>query len=157
MSRRRATTALLAAAVLGLCGAAEAQDFIRPDCRSQSNPPAGSFDTALHARWYKRFWTGDCDKLPMCLSGAPNWNDVVGALLIRGGPTERATLLPKACRLGQTIGLEWARDKKIRRIDTSDLRAFKKQLDASGDPLRGMVRVETLVQAKLGHPVEASP
>jgi hypothetical protein len=157
MSRRCATTALLAAAVLGLCGAAEAQDFIRPDCRNQLNPPDGPFDTALHARWYKRFWTGDCDKLPMCLAGSPNWNDIVGDLLVRGGPTVRAALLPKACRLGQTIGLEWSRDKKIRRIDTGDLRVFKKQLDASGAPLRGVTRVETVVQAKLGRPVETDP
>jgi hypothetical protein len=104
---------------------------------------------ALHQRWYRRFWTGDCDHLPLCFAGSPNWNDIVGKLLTRGGPAERAALLPKACRLGQMIGLEWARDKKVRRIDTGDLRAFKGQLEASGDALRGIERVEASARAKM--------
>jgi hypothetical protein len=133
----------------GLAGAAQAQDYVRADCRAQIDPAASRFDTPLHQRWYKRFWTGDCDHLPFCFSGSPNWNDIVGKLLTRGGPAERTALLPKACRLGQMIGLEWARDKKVRRIDTGDLRAFKSQLEASGDALRGVERVEASARAKM--------
>ena len=149
MMDRRAGAALLTALALGLAGAAQAQDYVRADCRAQLNLAGLRFDTPLHQRWYRRFWTGDCDHLPMCFSGSPNWNDIVGKLLIRGGPAEQAALLPKACRLGQTIGLEWARDKKIRRIDTGDLHAFKSQLEASGDALRGIDQVEVSARAKM--------
>ncbi|MBO9576640.1 MAG: hypothetical protein J7494_12965 [Sphingobium sp.] len=146
---RRARKALLIALTLGMAGAAQAQDYVRADCRAMLESSAPRFETALHQRWYRRFWTGDCDHLPMCFPGAPNWNDIVGKLLVRGGPSEQAALLPKACRLGQTIGLEWARDKKVRRIDTGDLHVFKKQLEASGDALRGVEKVEASVRAKL--------
>jgi len=133
----------------GLAGAVQAQDYVRVDCRNQFDPAASRFDTPLHQRWYRRFWTGDCDHLPLCLPGSPNWNDIVGQLMVRGGPAERAALLPKACRLGQVIGLEWARDKKVRRIDTRDLHAFKSQLEASGDALRGVEQVEASARAKM--------
>jgi hypothetical protein len=134
---------------LGLVGEVQAQDYVRTDCRAQLDPATLRFDTALHQRWYRRFWTGDCDHLPFCFPGSPNWNDIVGKLLTRGGPAEQAVLLPKACRLGQMIGLEWARDKKVRRIDTGDLHAFKSQLEASGDALRGVERVEASARAKM--------
>jgi hypothetical protein len=149
MAGRRFGVVLLILLALGSAGAAHAQDYVRADCRAQFELETSRFDTPLHQRWYRRFWTGDCDNLPMCLAGSPNWNDIVGKLLTRGGPTERAALLPKACRLGQLIGLEWARDKKSRRIDTADLHAFKKQLEASGDALRGIEGVETSARAKM--------
>jgi hypothetical protein len=154
MKSRGAGAALSALVLsLALAGAAStpawAQEYVRADCRVQIDPAALRFDTTLHQRWYKRFWTGECDHLPMCFPGSPNWNDIVGKLLVRGGPTERAALLPKACRLGQVIGLEWARDKKVRRIDTGDLRTFKSQLEASGDALRGVDQVEASARAKM--------
>ena len=141
--------ALFAALAFGLANAAQAQDYVRTDCRGQTSPAAQRFDSPEHARWYKRFWTGDCDHLPLCFPGSPNWNDIVGKLVARGGPSEQAALLPKACRLGQTIGLEWSRDKKVRRIDTADLRVFKGELEKSGDALRGVEQVEVTARAKL--------
>ncbi len=150
MARRGGRAALLAAlAVASAAGTVQAQDYVRSDCRAQLNPAATRFDTPLHQRWYRRFWTGDCDHLPFCMPGSPNWNDIVGKLLVRGGPAEQAALLPKACRLGQMIGLEWARDKKVRRIDTGDLHVFKSQLEASGDALRGVDQVEASARAKM--------
>ncbi len=129
--------------------AAQADDFVRPDCRGAVVPTASlKFDTPEHALWYRRFWTGDCAHLPFfCIPGSPNWNDVVAKLVARGGPSEQSVLLPKACRLGQLIGLEWSREKKIRRIDTRDLRVFNGILDASGDALRGVDQVETKARA----------
>ena len=141
--------ALFAALAFGLANAAQAQDYVRADCRGQTSPGAQRFDSPEQARWYKRFWTGDCDHLPLCFPGSPNWNDIVGKLVVRGGPSEQAALLPKACRLGQTIGLEWSRDKKVRRIDTADLRAFRGELEKSGDALRGVEQVEATARAKL--------
>lgn len=138
---------ILAAALL-VAGAADAQDFVREDCRAFVTPSEGlTYDTPLHARWYKRFWTGTCDHLPFCFAGSPNWNDIVGKLMIKGGAKEQPALLPKACRLGQLIGLEWSRDKKIRHITTNDLRAFNRMLEASGDPLRGVEEVEAKARA----------
>lgn len=139
----------MAVLAFAFAGAAQAQDYVRADCRALLDPAAPRFESALHQLWYRRFWTGDCDHLPMCFPGSPNWNSIVGKLLIRGGSSEQAALLPKACRLGQTIGLEWARDKKVRRIDTGDLHVFKGQLEASGDALRGVEKVEASVRAKL--------
>jgi hypothetical protein len=136
--------------LLGLsASAAQAQEFVNAVCRSDVSLAGVRFDTPEHSRWYKRFWTGDCDHLAFCIPGSPNWNDVVDKLLVRGGPTERPTLLPKACRLGQMIGLEWSRDRSVRRISTADLRKLDAMLEASGDALRGVERVEAAARAKL--------
>ena len=139
----------LCAAALLAANVAQADEFVRPDCRGAVAPTSSlKFDTPEHALWYRRFWTGDCANLPFfCISGAPNWNDIVGKLVVKGGPSEQSALLPKACRLGQLIGLEWSREKKIRRIDTRDLRAFNGILNASGDALRGVDQVETKARA----------
>lgn len=140
--------AAFAAASL-LTQAASAQDYVRADCRDAIASLKINFDTDEHQRWYKRFWTGECEKLSFCVPGSPNWNDVVGKLLTRGGPGERAALLPKACRLGRVIGLEWSRERNVRKIDTGDLREFNKILEKSGDALRGVEQVDALVQTKL--------
>jgi hypothetical protein len=142
---------LAAFAVLVLClpGLARAQDFIREDCRDFMSSPGAAFDTPDHLRWYRRFWSGDCGHIVFCISGSPNWNDIVGKLLARGRPAERAALLPKACRLGQLIGFEWSSDRKTRRITTKDLRTFKTVLETSGDTSRGLDLVETAARAKL--------
>jgi hypothetical protein len=125
-----------------------AAEFVRDDCRSLVQPSSGlRYDSAEHARWYKRFWTGTCEDLKFCFSGSPNWNDIVGKLLVKGGPSERAALLPKACRLGQLIGLDWSREKKIKHIHTADLKVFNTMLEASGDPLRGVEQVEAKAKA----------
>ena len=149
MRRILCEVSLAAALTLAVTGAAQAQEYVRADCRGVLGPAVQRFETPEHVRWYRRFWTGDCDHLPMCMPGSPNWNDIVSKLLARGGPVEQAELLPKACRLGQTIGLEWSRHKKARRIDTGDLRVFKGQLEASGDALSGVELVEASVTAKL--------
>jgi hypothetical protein len=128
--------------------AVQAQEFVRDDCRGVVAPSAAQkYDTPEHARWYKRFWTGDCDHLMLCFPGSPNWNDIVGKLLVKGGPREQPALLPKACRLGQLIGLEWSRDKKIKHITTGDLRVFDTMLEASGDALRGVDQVDAKARA----------
>ncbi|WP_419317562.1 hypothetical protein ACN2C7_13910 [Caulobacter sp. ErkDOM-E] len=132
-----------ALAMLLVAGEAGAQEFVRHDCRTTVQATGRlQFENDLHARWYKRFWTGACQDLSLCLPGSPNWNDVVDKLLTRGGPSQQPVLLPKACRLGQLIGMEWARDRRIKRIKTGDLKVFNTMLEASGDPLRGVDQVE---------------
>ncbi|PIB94446.1 hypothetical protein [Caulobacter sp. FWC2] len=141
-------TGLLIAATVQV-GVAQAQSFVRPDCQGVNGGVALRYDTSEHARWYQRFWTGTCDHLAFCIPGSPNWNEIVGKLLIKGGPSERAALLPKACRLGQLIGLEWSREKAIRKIDTHDLRLFSTTLEATGDTLKGLDKVEQAARIKL--------
>ncbi|MGR4863524.1 hypothetical protein [Caulobacter sp. LARHSG274] len=139
---------MAAAVVLGAASVAQAGDFVRADCRLVVKPTeAITFDTDEHLRWYKRFWTGTCDHLSFCFSGSPNWNDIVGKLLAKGGPAEQPVLLPKACRLGQLIGLEWAKDKQVQKISTKDLRRFNAMLEAAGDPLKGVEAVEARARA----------
>jgi hypothetical protein len=137
--------AIFAAAVL-TCPRADAQSYVRPDCR-----PLASVDrldpSPLTARWYKRFWTGDCDGLRGCINGSPNWNEVVGKLVARSHPSDRPTVLAKACRLGPLIGQEWTRPRKVRRIDSGDLRGFKTALESAGDVLKGIERVDVQARA----------
>ena len=139
----------LAALALMAPGAVHAQEFVRQDCQPVVQPSVAlKFETDLHALWYRRFWTGSCAAgLRLCLPGTPNWNDIVGKLVAKGEPQHRAVLLPKACRVGQLIGLEWARDKRIQRIRTADLKVFNAMLEAAGDPQTGLERVEGKAQA----------
>jgi len=148
------------AAVTLLAGApvARAGEFVRADCRALIKPTDDiRFDTDQHQRWYKRFWTGSCDRLPLCFTGSPNWNDIVGKLLAKGGPREQPALLPKACRLGQLIGLEWAKSKQVQKISTKDLKAFKDTLEAAGDPLKGVEAVEVRARAMIAEPASKKP
>lgn len=140
----------MALAITALAGVAEAEEFVRHDCRPSVQATDGlKFENPVHALWYRRFWTGACSDLSLCIPGAPNWNEVVGRLLVKGGPSERMALLPKACRLGQLVGMEWARDRRIKRIKTDDLRTFYSTLEASGDTLRGVEQVELQARAMI--------
>ena len=140
----------MALAITALAGVAGAEEFVRHDCRPSVQATEGlKFENPVHALWYRRFWTGACADLSLCIPGAPNWNDAVGRLLIKGGPAQRTVLLPKACRLGQLIGMEWARDRRIKRIKTGDLRSFYSTLEAQRDTLRGVEQVELQARAMI--------
>jgi len=149
----RGLAALSVVAALGIAPVARAGEFVRADCRAVVKPTDGlRFDTDEHLRWYKRFWTGTCDHLTFCFPGSPNWNDIVGKLLVKGGPAEQPALLPKACRLGQLIGLEWAKDKDVQKISTKDLKVFNAILEAAGDPLKGVEAVDAKARALAAQP-----
>lgn len=153
---REVWAAVAAVLVLSAAPVAQANEFVRADCRLMVKPTdAIRFDTDEHERWYKRFWTGTCDHLPFCFSGSPNWNDIVGKLLAKGGAAEQPVLLPKACRLGQLIGLEWAKDKNIQKISTKDLKVFNAMLEAAGDPLKGVEAVESKARAMATQPAKS--
>lgn len=144
---------LTAVVAMGTAPVAQAAEFVRADCLAVVKPTASiRFDTDEHLRWYKRFWTGACDHLTFCFPGDPNWNGVVGKLLAKGGPSEQAALLPKACRLGQLIGLEWAKDKGDQKITTKDLKTFNAMLEAAGDPLKGVEAVDAKAGALAARP-----
>jgi hypothetical protein len=138
-----------AVALVILASQAHAQDFVRPDCASLIGSGHLAAQSPLTARWYRRFWTGDCGGLSGCLSGSPNWNDVVGQLSSRSQPSQKQAVLKKACRLGALIGLEWTRPRTVRRIDTGDLQSFKSTLNASGDVMTALNDVEAQARMKL--------
>ena len=148
MRRGLATTGLL----LSLAGQAQAQAYVVPTCRAYVSDANLHFDSAEHVRWYKRFWTGQCDHLLACLPGSPNWNDIAAKLVARGAPAQRAVLQPRACALGQRIGLEWSREHGVRRITTVDLRRYHALLEGDADPVRSLATVESAVEADLKRP-----
>ena len=130
----------------------QAQEYVRPDCLGVVQPSAGlKFDTAEHATWYRRFWTGSCKSLPMmqCMPGNPNWNDVVAKLVKRGRPDQAAAITATACRMGQTIGQEWSRERDVRRISTADLKTYMATLDEAPDVTTGLSRVELKVKTAM--------
>lgn len=111
-------------AVAGGKSNAQELTYIRADCGNFVSPVAKlHFDNAEHAAWYRRFWTGECQGLPIfsCMAGTPNWNSMVGQFLAKSRPETRDLVAKKACRLGELIGFEWAKDNSIRRISTNDL------------------------------------
>jgi hypothetical protein len=124
-----------------LAGApARAQTFVRTDCQMLIAPDQLGY-TSLTARWYRRFWTGECNDLRGCRKGSPNWNEIVGQLLARSPQSHRSEVLSRACRLGPLIGHEWTRPRTVRRIDTGDLRRFNATLESAPDVLEGLARV----------------
>lgn len=148
--RSRAVGALLIMASLLLPAGAQAQSFVRGDCQGLVGVSPGRYDTTVHELWYKRFWTGGCDaKIPRCIPGQPNWNNMVTTLLNRGPAAQRPAVLAKACRVGQLIGVEWSRSKTIRKIDLNDLRAFNHTLEHEDDVLKGLDKVDQAARAKL--------
>jgi hypothetical protein len=142
----------VAAVLTAGAGTAAAQAYVTPICRGYVSEASLRFDTAEHARWYKRFWTGQCDHLLACFPGSPNWNDIAARLVARDPPAQRPVLQPKVCGLGQRIGLEWSREHGVRRITTTDLRRYHTLLERDADPLRGLNIVETAVDADLKRP-----
>lgn len=142
----------VACLLLGGAGEVQAQAYVVPMCRSLVSDANLHFDTAEHARWYKRFWTGQCDRLLACFPGDPNWNEVAAKLVASDLPAQRAALQPRVCSLGQRIGFEWAREHGVRRITTADLRRYGAMLDRDGDALRGVSSVESAVEADMKRP-----
>jgi len=146
----RAGRGLALALLLAGWGAqAQAQTFVAPMCRGYLPAAPLRFDTPEHARWYNRFWTGQCDHLLACIPGRPNWSEIVAQLLRQGAPAERAAIQAKACGLGQRIGLEWSREHDVRRISTADLRRYGVMVQQDHDPLNGLDAVARAVDAAL--------
>jgi hypothetical protein len=135
-------------------GAARAQEFITPDCRS-SAPIAGlKFDDPTHRAWYRRFWSGRCDGLGpfTCLPGDPNWNDVVARLVLEAPPADRSRVVAELCAMGQTLGFEWARNNSIRRVSTHDLEGLTHLLEGPGPLAPRLQLTSAKIQSLLGRP-----
>lgn len=147
---RKARSALIAGLCLaGFAHSAMAQSYVKPPCPTGVAP---RFEDHLQSLWYRRFWTGECKGLPTmgCREGQPYWNNVVNKLTARAPANQRAIVSTRACKLGRQIGFEWTRPKKVRRIDTQDLRKLNAALEQAPDVSDGLAAVEASVRAKLG-------
>ena len=134
-------------------GAARAGEPIRPDCLAYVQAAEGrSYDNEEHRLWYRRFWTGRCEGFSLfrCSSGEPFWNGVVSTLIERNPQLEHSAVLSRACRLGELVGYEWAKDNAIRCIHTSDVRVWGEELYASEDGMETVERIRGMAQARLG-------
>jgi hypothetical protein len=152
LPRRAGTLALAAMLAWAMADAAAAQSFVRADCLAVAGAAAPTrFDSPEHLRWYQRFWTGSCDGLPWnCWPGSPNWNDIVTQVVAKAPPALRPVALAASCRLGFTVGFEWSRDKKVRRIDTADLFRFGDQLSHAGDVMAVLQQLQAEARRRVG-------
>jgi hypothetical protein len=145
--------ALLGGALLAcMAGGAQAQVFVTSTCQGFVSGPGLRFDGPEHVRWYKRFWTGECDHLLACFPGKPNWNEVAVRIIARGGVAERSSLQPRVCRLGERIGREWSRERNVRHVSTADLQRYHRILEQDPDALHGIASVEKAVDADMRRP-----
>ena len=90
-----------------------------------------SFDEGddKHPAWYLRFWTGECKGigwLNKCFEDGRFWQNLMAQTLDRVGAEELPLLQTQLWSAGRYIGLEWARDNDVRRIDTPQLRRWYK-------------------------------
>jgi hypothetical protein len=131
--------------------AANAQ-VIRADCASHVAAISRlSFAHEKHRLWYQRFWTGKCQGLSQsflgdaCSESEPGWNEAV-SVLVRQAPKERqGEVLARACKLGELIGYEWAKDNNVRCIHTfgtNSLSTLNGLLKGTGDVFERVTRTE---------------
>ena len=123
----RARNALAAAAILAAVVApvtASAQEPIREDCLPHvSSPSKLKFNAGKHDQWYSRYWNGKCGSLTLlrdqCHQSDPGWNSAIAVILTESTPANSAQVLAKACKLGELVGYEWAKDNNVRCIHST--------------------------------------
>lgn len=154
---RVAVFAMSAFLALSLCaaspGRAEAVLCARVEAMAVTDPIEGlNFDHKEHRLWYRRFWTGNCKGLSFfqCFSGKPYWCDSLGTVIDRTAPQARLALARRMVALGRLIGHEWARDNDIRKIHTSDIKAWYRELEKPASLTSALDRIEAAARAKLG-------
>lgn len=153
--RRPACAALalaLASLLLASVGPVLAQSPIRDDCLAHVAPLQRlGFAHDKHRLWYQRFWTGKCLGLSTsffgdaCSESEPGWSHAVGDFVRQAKPARAQEALEKACKLGELVGYEWAKDNHVRCIHTmgsNSLSALKSILNETGDVLDRLARAE---------------
>ena len=139
------------AATLAPVGAT-AQEAIRQDCLAHVAPASRlTFAHDKHRLWYSRYWNGKCEGLSTSLFGdacsesEPGWNQAVTVLVRQSPPARAGELLAKACKLGELVGYEWAKDNNVRCIHTTgsnSLSALNALLKEQGDIFDRLARAE---------------
>lgn len=122
-------------------------------CPHDADPAAGlAFQDHAQRQWYGRFWTGKCDGVPgFCLESGPNWFGAIDEALGKVAADQRAAVCGQLVELGRLVGFEWAKANDVRKIDTSKVGAWYRQLHAATDvsTVAQAIRAEAL---RLLHP-----
>lgn len=127
----------LLAASLATGTPAQAQES--PLCKALLPAAAAlKFEDEKHRKFYRRFWTGDCTGLSIldgafCVSGEPNWNKGLAEVAKKHALPEGGEMIARLCRIGRSIGHEWARENHIRSICTDDLKIWMPELAQAAD------------------------
>jgi hypothetical protein len=152
---RRTLRAVLVVSAIPLLAstAANAQHAIRQDCLASIAPVERlTYAHDKHRLWYQRFWNGKCQGLSTsflgdaCSENEPGWNVAVSDIMRQGTPQKAADLLSRACKLGELIGYEWAKDNNVRCIHTmgaNSLSSLYAVLKQQGDIFDRLARMET--------------
>ena len=74
--------------------------------------------------WYKKFYDGS-----FLVQG---WKSRIKEILQGLSPEEKREMGEQLENLGKKIGMEWARDNAVRKIDTSQLQQWGKNLQKAG-------------------------
>ena len=146
---------IAALALTLVSGNANAQShFVAPAC-SAVVPQTIQFTDRQHLLWYNRFWTGRCVAgMSWCFAGSPNWTDSMTRYAAQAPAARQAEATRRLCALGHLVGLEWAKDNSIRRIDTNALRSFESIFRDTrrGDIFARIDNVELLARQMLDNP-----
>jgi hypothetical protein len=118
--RRNQLLSLLFATLAAInSGPAAAKAIIRSDCLSYISAQSKlTYNRGGHEKWYRNYWDGQCKGLWFCTTQI-GWNTRIDELKAQGTPSQQSAILDKACRLGELVGYEWAKDNNIRCIHST--------------------------------------
>lgn len=132
--------ALLLGTLVATAAPAGAQNIIRRDCLTHIAALSKlAYQPGDHRKWYRHYWDGKCKGLwwPIgCTTAIKGWNERMNALLNAATTSrEKKAVLKLACKQGELIGYEWAKDNDKRCIHTEQGQHPVKNLEA----LRGIL------------------
>lgn len=122
------------------------------DCPEAKSPMEGlAFDDNAHVDWYAgRFWRGTCSSRLFWCSAGDDWFDLMQDVLLRTPAADAGETCQRLFTLGRQIGHEWARENDVRRINTGDLKAWRRILLSRSSPTAGAIQnIEALVAERL--------
>lgn len=133
-------TALLVSSVVLLAAPAGAQNIIRNDCLPYIAAASKlTYDGGDHRKWYRHYWEGKCEGFwPWeCTTSQKGWNARMNELLNTAAtPQQKQRVLQLACKQGELIGYEWAKDNNKRCLQT----------ERSQDPVKNLELLREILQ-----------
>jgi predicted secreted protein len=116
-----------------LASPAGAQNVIRSDCLPYIAAMSKlTYDQGDHKKWYRHYWEGKCKGfwLWQCTTSEKGWNERMDALLNAAVTAqEKQQVLQAACKQGELVGYEWAKDNHKRCIQTERSQNATKNLE----------------------------
>ncbi len=134
MHRKRFfSVALSVISIAVLAVPASAQNIIRNDClRYVAAMSKLTYDGGDHRKWYRHYWEGKCEGFwPFqCTTSQKGWNERMNALLNAAAtPQQKQRVLQLACKQGELVGYEWAKDNDKRCVQTERSQDASKNLE----------------------------